>query len=228
MPQKPKRELLKGTTGVIKSKIIGCNTLELEYDNGNRAIRYHNTDVITMLPNGDTVLDSGGWLTYTTKERLNRRYKVWSKNSVWYIEEPATGNTLHFFDGITFDGCGKVKGEVKVIDEEKIKATKARIRNYVRLADRLKEIPFPDAGDCWSCMMQTKDGQSIGDAFKDTSHLEMHLEEGYLHGSIIYNALKEKGYHNPAVIMQMGIKDSIKRALRTYLTKRLIPEIQAV
>lgn len=226
MPSKTKKELLAGVYGVVKSKFIGCNTLELEYENGNKAIRYHYTDVITMYPNGDTELTSGGWRTYTTKERLNRKFNVWSDKGIWYIKEPATGNTLTYFDGIKFDSAGYAK-ETKEIDIKHINRIKRKIAKYVKLVDDLESIPFPNSGDCWDCCMKTKEGLTLGDATGNHTHLESHLEDGYLHGSIIYNALQEKGYNNPAFIMQCGIKDAIKRALRRYFMRRLLPEVQA-
>jgi len=169
------------------------------------------------LPNGNTVLTSGGWRTYTTKERLNRKYRVWSEKGIWYIKEPATGNTLEFFDGITFDGSGKLVGEAKTIDHVRIKAVKKKIAAYIKLVDDLIQIPIPDDGDCWNCRFN----------FGNGSCLESHLEEKYIHGSVIYRALEEKGYRDPALIMRMGVKQSIKDALRRYFTKRLLPEVQA-
>lgn len=228
MPHKPKRVLLAGVQGVTKSKKIGCNTLELEYDNGNKAIRYHNTDVITTFPNGDKTLTSGGWRTCTTKKRFNDSgFRVYTDKGIWYITEPATSKVIPFFDGMTFDAAGFVKGANFIIDLQQIKTVKKKIAKFIKLIDSLTKIPMPSGGDCWYCALQTTEGKSLGDSFKDTDHLESHLEEGYLHGSLIYNALKEKGYRDPALIMHMACKTSIKSALRRYLTRRLLPDLQA-
>ena len=225
MPSKTKRELLSGTNGLKSSKFIGCNTLQLEYENGVSAIRYHNTDVITTYPNGNIEYTTGGWRTYTTKERLNRKARVWSEKGIWYIIEPATGNKLEFYDGITFDKEGKLVGEVKELDHKRIKAVKKKIAVFIKAIDELETIPFPDSGDCWDCSMQTNEGKTLGDVTKNHSHLESHLDELYIHGSLIYNALKERGYPNPALIMQMNCKTSIKHAVRRYIKKRLLPEL---
>jgi hypothetical protein len=227
MPHKAKSILLAGVTGLVKSRKIGCNTLELEYANGNKAVRYHNTDVITTYPNGDVTLTSGGWRTSTTKERLNSKYSVWSDKGIWYIKEPATAKVIPFFDGVTFDAAGNLKGQTHVVDFNKIKDIKKKIAKYVKLVDTLNPIPMPDGGDCWYCLMTTQSGETLGDISKNSDHLESHLEEGYIFGSIIFNALKEKGYPHPALIMQMRCVTSIKAALRRYLTKRLLPEVQA-
>jgi hypothetical protein len=227
MASKSKAVLLEGVTGIVKSKKIGCNTLAVEFDDGRKAVRYHKTNVITDYPNGNTTLDCNGWRTVTTKVRFNSRFQVWADKGVWYIKEPATGKTLPYFDGITFDSTGKVVGEVKEYDFAKIKAVKAKIAKYIKLVDNMKTIPMPDSGDCWFCLMKTNEGKSWGDVSDNHSHLESHLDEGYIFGSIIYNALAEKGYQDPGLIMYMKCKTSIKDALRRYLTKRLLPEVQA-
>ena len=180
MPSKTKRVLLSGVEGVVKSKFVGCNTLELEYQDGTKAIRYHNTDVITTKPNGDRVLDSGGWRTYTTKERLNRQFRVWSDKGIWYVSEPATGKALSYFDGITFDAKGNVKGVVQEVNLKEVRKVKRKIAKYIKLVDELESIPFPEAGDCWYCALKNKNGQTMGDVSNDSSHLESHLTENYL------------------------------------------------
>lgn len=227
MPHVSKKYALSNVQGLVKSKTIGCNTFELEYNDGRKAIRYHKTDVITTFPDGKTVLDSGGWRTSTTKMRFNYKFNVWTDKGIWYIKEPSTGKTLPYFDGITFNKNGKLVGKVIAPDFEKIKAVKKNIAAYVKLVDALDTIPMPNRGDCWCCAFKTKEGKTMGDIRKDNSHLEQHLEEKYLHGSIIFNALADKGYCDPALLMHMNCKTSIKCALRRYLTKRLLPLVQA-
>ena len=45
-----------------------ANNTYLIRENGHLAMRYHETNVVTWYPNGDIVLNSGGWHTSTTKE----------------------------------------------------------------------------------------------------------------------------------------------------------------
>ena len=56
---------------VMRSRKIGNNTFEIIYKDGNRAIRLHKTDIITF---GATafILNTGGWSTVTTKDRINK------------------------------------------------------------------------------------------------------------------------------------------------------------
>jgi len=65
---------------------IANNTYLERRANGNIALRLHNTDVLTFSPNGDVRFDSGGWLTVTTKQRMNEFQdvaKIWSTKGVW-------------------------------------------------------------------------------------------------------------------------------------------------
>lgn len=199
---------------VKKSRLIARSTLRINYEDGSEAIRYHDTDVVTFHPNGNVELDSGGFRTATTKNRINEHtnLNLYQEAGIWYIG--MRGNTPEtFYDGITFDSKGVLVGESITPDFDRIKLVKKSIKNFVNKIDRLEEIPMPSAGDCWLCMA----GQ--------TSCLKEHIKEGYLHGTLIYKALEMKGYRDPIFIMKMGIRDSIKRALRDYLKRELLPEL---
>jgi hypothetical protein len=53
------------------------------------ALQYHATDVITAYPDGRIILRSGGWMTPTTKERINRYLipgcQLYQKKGAWYV-----------------------------------------------------------------------------------------------------------------------------------------------
>jgi hypothetical protein len=53
------------------ARVIGNNTVRYKRANGDIVIRYHLTDILTRTPNGNLILNTGGWRTYTTKARLN-------------------------------------------------------------------------------------------------------------------------------------------------------------
>lgn len=72
-----------------KSRKVGNNTYaEIEYDN-SVSIRLHGTTVVRFYPNGLVKLNSGGWQTSTTKDRINKYspVKVYQKKFVWYLED---------------------------------------------------------------------------------------------------------------------------------------------
>ena len=94
-------------TGKKRSKRVASNTLEITNDDGTRAIRLYETDILTFSPDGKSVqLDSGGHKTKTTKERmiqfLPRGFNIFQKNFEWFIVTPnnAWDNPIAYHDGI--------------------------------------------------------------------------------------------------------------------------------
>ncbi len=51
------------------------------------AVRLHRTDVVTLHPDGSQTLNSGGWRTVTTKDRINAysMARVWSDRGEWKV-----------------------------------------------------------------------------------------------------------------------------------------------
>lgn len=215
-----KSDLLSTVTKpVAKSRLLARSTLSLEYQDGSKAIRYQDTDVVTFKDN-HVILDSGGWRTVTTKERINTNtdLRVFAEQGIWYVSLVGKFNKRElFYDGITFDTEGNLVSESQTPDLDRIKQVKKQIAKFVKLVDNLEAIPMPEGGDCWGCSM-----------FKTADCLQGHLDEGYLHGSLIVRALEHVGCNNPGLVMHMGIKDTIKRALRRYFKNNLLPELSRV
>jgi hypothetical protein len=72
-----------------KTRKVGNNTYaEIEYDN-SVSIILHGTAVVRFYPNGLVKLNSGGWQTSTTKDRINKYspVKVYQKKYVWYLQD---------------------------------------------------------------------------------------------------------------------------------------------
>jgi hypothetical protein len=225
--RRTKKEILShiDPNTIENSHIVGRNTLEITYKNGNRAIRFHDTDIITFKKDGDIILTTGGWHTITTKERLSKPFSpfyITSRKGIWYINE-----TIIFYDGIVLNEKGEVKSEQKTIDFKKINKIKKDIKKYISIIDTIETLPLPNNGDCWHCLFHDKDNRALGDLTKDTDHLRSHIEEGYIHGSILVNAMRERGYREEQIgyHYQMNLRDTFKRALRRYLNKKLLAEI---
>jgi hypothetical protein len=71
-----------------KARKIGNNTYaEIESDN-SVSVRLHGTAVVRFYPNGLVKLNSGGWRTSTTKNRINKYspVKVYQKKYEWYLQ----------------------------------------------------------------------------------------------------------------------------------------------
>jgi len=214
----------------IKStKRVANNTLEITLSDGTTIFRFHNTNIITI-KNGTIIYNSDGYRTNTTKDRINKfdplNLRISQRDHQWYIGEH------DFYDGITFNSNGELISDDKTIDRKKWNKAKKEISAFVKLIDDLESFPMPNAGDCWYCMLVTeKDKTPMGDASGDHSHLISHIKEGYMHGSLILNALRETGYQD----MFIGAvfrgdtwlgnpKESVKRAVQKYLKKRLMNE----
>lgn len=223
MKQTKKEMLFSIEEKVKKSRIIGNNTLLIDYKDGRRAVRLHNTDIITF-SNDVITLNSGGWKTVTTKDRINAHCRMFEKipylyqrDSQWFIGDGV------FYDGIQFKN-GEQISEIKRDNQMERSKIKRKISNYCKLITK-DNLPVPNAGDCWYCMMVTTDTKKpMGDAFKNYDHLISHLEEGYLVGSLLVNAMLEAGYSKEQVRLHYGMKlyQVFRRNVSKYLTKRLV------
>jgi len=205
------------------------------------ALMLHSTDVLTYKKNGDIILNSGGWHTPTTKDRMNQGLAgmavISQDKGIWYLmirhEYIENGGTYRFNDGMILHRNGKVSGAAKD-DTKKDKATKAKIKKFAILCSESLPLDKPSSGDCWYCSMQTDNGESLGDATKDIDHLESHIKEGYIVPSLVYNALKQNKVGDLIIayaFKDTGVKDYsghtfeltqdyVKRAVYRYMSKR--------
>jgi hypothetical protein len=89
--------------GIAKSKLIRRHTRLTEYADGTKKLRFWNTDIITWTNKGTMILNSGGYRTNTTKERLSQYVNIYQKDFTWYVvTNKGTENekTLDFMDGM--------------------------------------------------------------------------------------------------------------------------------
>ena len=58
----------------------------------------------------------------------------------------------------------------------------------------------------------------------NVTHLHEHVKEGYLHGSLLVNAMRAYGYNDSQIGLyySMKIADTFKRAVRRYLQRNLL------
>ena len=88
--------------------------IPIETEQSRLIVTFHNTAVVQVVNNRYVVLNSGGWLTPTTKRRMNQasevyrlNFLVYQKNYTWYVKTPST--TAEFADHIVID---KVSGDI--------------------------------------------------------------------------------------------------------------------
>lgn len=211
------------------------------------AVRLHETDVLTYHRNGNRTLNSGGWLTVTTKDRINNYLgsvgiKVASDKGQWFLYRiPGWDKVSEFYDGIVVKSDGTVRKPKmpSEADIRKVNRIKRDIKAYIDgFVEALRKgMPQPGNGDCWFCLFKDqKTGKTWGDIAKDSDHLIQHMKEKYYVPILVVNAVKEKGYRMPGFILgakengTMGgdwfVEDAIRSSLRRYLHKRLIPNRQ--
>lgn len=92
-----------------KGKRLKGNTTATIHSNDAIAIRYHSTDVATTYPDGSVMLDSGGWETSTTQDRINRfsPASVFSYKGRWTARYGNDNPSYYFEDGMILYPNGK-------------------------------------------------------------------------------------------------------------------------
>jgi hypothetical protein len=210
------------------ARIIARSTFRYA-DSADVVIRYHATDIIRLHPDGSATLNSGGWRWPTTKARLNdfSPARISQNKGFWYIDGHC------FFDGIQVSAAGKVLNPDNGA-EARAKAGAKAVSNFVRLLDATQEIPLPYSGDCWHCLMfspikavtsKTREQWRHCPAeVSDTAHIRSHVEEQYLHGSLIVNAMRWRGYTDEAIGFYYRMpadksRRAFKQAIRLFLKK---------
>jgi hypothetical protein len=88
------------------SRVIDNNTTLHKCSDGAIAVRLYQTDVVTFWPDGEIKLDSGGYRTVATKERINEyapaACHITQCNGRWYLGNVGTNGGQHFYDGLIY------------------------------------------------------------------------------------------------------------------------------
>ena len=84
--------------------MIGNHKTSIINNNSITSVCYHNTEVVKITDN-KIILNSGGWLTATTKRRMNQAsltyglgFAVYQVNYSWYVDYK--GDTIPFEDNM--------------------------------------------------------------------------------------------------------------------------------
>ncbi len=201
-----------------KPRIVANNTVRYTAADGATAWRLHHTDVVTHHVDGTWTLDSGGWKTVTTKDRMCQfaPCTIRSDRGIWYVGD------VPFYDGmkLSADGTPITNGHDTATIAQDARALKRKISKFVCLIDTCDALPMPDAGDCFFCQMhEVKTGKPLGEVTGYADHLVSHMDEGYLVGSLLVNAMRDRGFTNEGIALhyQMNFRDTFKRAVHRYL-----------
>ena len=215
------REMLK--RGKNGQKKLANNTYLHSVDEKTVAVRLHDTDIVTIHSNGRYTLNSGGWHTSTTKDRINgySPARVFARKGVWYLT--VNGQEYGFKDGITVDGNGKVvSGAANLGKEEALKAKLDKmvakyIKGFCESVAQAKELEAPSGGDCWGCALGVL-GSKPTDLPLGIDHILEHFKESYYVPSLVMRACGKDA--NPGMTFSM-IQGYAKRGETSILRRQL-------
>lgn len=181
--------------GTRNSRKLANNTYLEKQPDGTIAVRLHSTNVVIYSPDGTITLNSGGWRTPTTKDRINTYSPllVSQERGIWYVGKTYWDKAATFADGLTYkDGVISGAGEAPKKQEALRKRVQKFARTYIQKLGA-GEIPAPSGGDCWLCL-----GKMSGD------HILSHIDEGYYVPTLIVNAFKDLG---AAPVQMWGLQE---------------------
>lgn len=213
-----------------------ANNTYLEVNEDSFGVRLHDTQIIQWYEDGRIILNTDGWTTVTTKDRMNRAlspdWNVYSDRGVWYVARSGTA-THPYSDGMTLFPDGTVTGE-----GEDPKAQLKLRRRAVEFANEYMseffkgKVPAPSGGDCWFCLMEL-------DHWRDTDHLISHMDEKYYVPSLLAKAIKRfpvsqvahwvvaEKWRTPTEMNQRNAmldsiaKEQLTKALRRFMYEKL-------
>lgn len=232
-----------------QSRKVANNTYLHRCDNGDIAVRLHNTDVVTFHADGTITLSTGGWFTVTTKARINdylpggvrlsstkgRWFLTYTGHSEYgtdgeYRYVPSERKPVPFTDGIVLDldtldvVDGQLAAETVKAEDAENETRRKAIERYIRKTtpEAISTAFENGVGDCLFCQMG-------GDIAAGSDHLLTHLDEQYVMFHLALNAVRERGYRDPYFIMQLiadeaergKVSHDYKSNVRKYLRKHL-------
>lgn len=194
--------LLTDARGKIRETKKLANNTYARRDGDAVAVRLHATDVVTLHDDGRVILDTGGWRTMTTRDRMDRYapgVRVYQERGVMRVR--VGGGDYHYVDGFTYNAAtGEVLTGDAILAAEELavrmhESARRTVRRWLRsmtpedartLGDKLAGSDF--LGDCLYCQ-STTDGRSLGDA-TGSVHLTLHLAERYYVPYLFVRALR--------------------------------------
>lgn len=229
------------------SKKLDNNTYAERRGEDVIAVRLHATDVVTYFRDGRVVLDTGGWRTVTTKDRINgygpRGVSISSIKGEWRVFPYGfAGEGFPFADGFTLQTTGGLifnpvpgtypddsqlqqqRAAAKKLDKD-IAAYLAKLKGAVEHWKLQLESQgsLSTTADCFYCqgIVTTPDGGKV----QSVDHIWSHLRELYVFPSLVLNAYRAKGYRQPERAFAMHVagygQDILLKVVKGYLKKTL-------
>lgn len=170
------------------------------------------TPIATFRKRGGVVLNSGGWRTRFTREKINQLLPkgtgLYSDGGLWVVHGFDGDQNVGFLDGMVISEQGIIEGGMAPAELSDRKALLKKSSRFCRrFIDRLLtgKVGRPGPGDCLYCQVeagsqQTKmgvlerDGTVRPHTFDEASdHIVHHIDEGYFVPSLLHNAIMDMG-----------------------------------
>lgn len=199
-----------------KSRMAARNTLDYTMPDGERRIRLHGTDVVTFHADGGFTLDTGGWNTMTTRDRMNgwlpAGYTVYTRQGQIHLRTP-DGDHWPFRQTVRVGPRGAVYPDQ---GPEQNKRLRRLIDRYCR-EFRKRGLPTAEEskGDPWV----------LSDTIVSESVMMDWLESCYIHRTMYALALRNAGLTDQGVAFFMydvdrkggRLDDRDMRRIRRYI-----------
>lgn len=197
----------------VTARFVARNTVEWTDARGARRIRLYDTDILTFDPDGRIKVNTGGFNTATTRNRLNRfappGFRFWSRNGILHCSVPGKTSAVHFRERLEIGKRGAVLCDST---DEQLKRDRRLIDSYMAKIKRMGEIPRPNGEDPWIYPdpVTLKYPEDVVRAW---------LREKYVFGSLVvaagrYAGLTDKGI---SYFMFDGSDATTRRRIRRYL-----------
>jgi hypothetical protein len=214
-----------------ESKKLANNTYLYRKDNVF-CVKLHNTDVVTIYDDDRQSINSGGYLTKTTKDRINTFSfaSVFQERGLWFLRQ--NNEKIPFFDGIEINSSGSIvssQEKILSVDDliERKKMLDKKIKQYINgfIDDALENgLGAPEVGDCLFCQIYSQNPDQI--STHDFEHIYSHIEEKYYVRSLLLMAIQSRGYTNISFIwsyfssrISCGDSDLLRQELRGFFKK---------
>lgn len=212
-----------------RKRKLANNTYLVVRNDGGFGIRLHETEVVIHYPD-HFVLNSGGWQTVTTKQRINEfsNAQLWQEKGTWLVswnnKTVAYADHMQLFYGGDTTGAGP--------DPKTSQKLRKRINQYAKgymTAFLAGDVPAPSGGDCWLCSGPVP-----------RSCVQSHIDESYFVPRMLAHCFDDEwgtlslfakdyisrvwspDHETPASDWQGGIAaEQIRKAIRKYCLRQL-------
>ena len=206
---------LLGNAPAVKSNLVGRNTVQWFDEQGRRFIRLHDTDILTFQPDGAILINTGGWNTPTTRDRLNAHlpddWRVHTDRGSLVLSGDDRKGIVRVVSFRQKVRIGPRKGIVAdtALDMEK---DRKLIDGYMNKIKKMRELPRPDSGDPWV------NPDKVTGKYSE-SNVRDWLKTEYVFGSFIVAAGRYAGLQDIGINMCMfnGADMMVRRRIRRYI-----------